>query len=188
MPKNRGKINYWFICAFGLSSISTVFHPSLIGLLVLNSIIFGFTAAIYNHKLNFLFDFINRLFDRRLTQVIYLVASIVCILDASSSPANAAFFDKAEKFMKIAFKNSDSTANIDVVIALVFNVLRALVLIYFAVALIDVVQKIRRDEDWQAVARTPLTILMVLTVADVLSGMIVGDTGQGGGQGGVQQI
>ena len=57
-----------------------------------------------------------------------------------------------------------------------FNVLRALYLLYIAVALIGVVNAVRKDEDWQTVARTPLLVVVAVTIADVLTGFIIGDT------------
>ena len=62
----------------------------------------------------------------------------------------------------------------ELTIALIFNIFRALVILYLAVALIGVVDKMRRDEDWQTAARAPLIILVVLTLGDTLSGMIIG--------------
>jgi hypothetical protein len=56
----------------------------------------------------------------------------------------------------------------------VFNVLRALYLLYIAVALIGVINAVRKDEDWQVVARTPLLVVIAVTIADVLTSFIIG--------------
>ena len=62
--------------------------------------------------------------------------------------------------------------------ALVFNVLRAVYLLYIAVSLIGVINAVRKDEDWQSIARTPLLVVVAVTIADVLTGFIIGDTKQ----------
>jgi hypothetical protein len=51
-------------------------------------------------------------------------------------------------------------------------------LLYLGIALVRVVCAVRQDEDWQAVARTPLIILLTVAVSDVLTTVIVG-TGTG---------
>jgi hypothetical protein len=65
------------------------------------------------------------------------------------------------------------TANASL-IKLVFNVLRALYLLYLGISLVRVVYSVRQDEDWQAIARTPLLILLTVSVADILTTTIVG--------------
>ncbi len=158
----------WFICAIGLSSISLFFNPSLIGIVLLNLIIFGFAKVIYSDKLNLLFNFINKF-----RKIICIILGTSCTIDTLSTPVKAQFFVKAEDFFKTSF-NNDGTEGMELTIALIFNIFRALVILYLAVALIGVVDKMRRDEDWQTAARAPLIILVVLTLGDTLSGMIIG--------------
>ena len=174
-------INSWFICAIGLSSVSLFFNPSLIGIVLLNLIIFGFTAVIYSDELNFLFYLINKF-----RKIIYIIFGTSCTIDTLSIPAKAQFYVKAEKFFVNSF-NSDTTQDMGSVITLIFNVFRALILLYLAIALIGVVDKMRKDDDWQTASRAPLIILVVLTIGDTLSGMIIGDqagTSPGGATGG----
>jgi hypothetical protein len=92
-------------------------------------------------------------------------------IDYFSVPAAAQFFGKAETFFKnnLAQGTGGSTA-----VSLVFNVLRALYLLYIAVALIGVINAVRKDEDWQVVARTPLLVVIAVTIADVLTNFIIG--------------
>ncbi len=138
--------------------------------MLLNLIIFGFAKVIYSDKLNSLFNFINKF-----RKIICIILGTSCTIDTLSIPVRAQFFGKAEDFFKNVFTGED-TANMDVTIALVFNIFRALVILYLAVALIGVVEKMRRDEDWQTAARAPLIILVVLTLGDSLSAMIIGNT------------
>jgi hypothetical protein len=84
-------------------------------------------------------------------------------------PADAQFFGKAEEFFGSGGLGVDQTAT-----KMVFNVLRALYILYLAVAFVGVINAVRQDEDWQTVARTPVLVVVVVTVADVLTGLIVG--------------
>ena len=53
--------------------------------------------------------------------------------------------------------------------------LRAIFLLYIAISLIGVGNAVRKDEDWQSVARTPLLVVIAVVVADVLTGFVIGD-------------
>lgn len=61
------------------------------------------------------------------------------------------------------------------VIPLIFNVLRGLFLLYLGIALVKVINAAREDEDWKQLARTPLIILIAVTMGDVLAGLIIGN-------------
>jgi hypothetical protein len=67
--------------------------------------------------------------------------------------------------------------NAEQVIPLVFNVLRGLFVLYLGISLVRVVQAARQDDDWQNLARTPLIILIAVSMGDILAGMIVGGGG-----------
>lgn len=88
-------------------------------------------------------------------------------LNYFTPPAHALFFSAAEDFFNQEF-NLSSTA-----IGIVFATLRALYLLYIAVALINVVNSVRQDDDWQVAARLPILVVIVVTVADVLTELIV---------------
>ena len=60
-------------------------------------------------------------------------------------------------------------------IALFFNVLRALFLLYLGISLVRIVNAARNDEDWQNLARTPLIISVTIVVGDILTGLITGN-------------
>ncbi|MBW4586909.1 hypothetical protein G7B40_024050 [Aetokthonos hydrillicola Thurmond2011] len=103
------------------------------------------------------------------------VAAILSLfwLDYFADPAQAQFFKRAEDF----FKNNLSQGgggNSSAAVSLVFNVLRAVYLLYIAVSLIGVINAVRKDEDWQSIARTPLLVVVAVTIADVLTAFIIG--------------
>ncbi len=110
---------------------------------------------------------------------IFAVAIIFCAfwLDYFANPAQAQFFRKAEDFFKNNLtQGTGGDSNTQAAVSLIFNVLRALYLLYIAVSLIGVINAVRKDEDWQSVARTPLLVVVAVTVADVLTGFVIGDS------------
>ncbi|MBF2063261.1 MAG: hypothetical protein IGS39_02335 [Calothrix sp. C42_A2020_038] len=94
-------------------------------------------------------------------------------LDWFANPAAAQFFSKAEIFFKNNLADASQSGATNAV-SLVFNVIRALYLLYIAVSLVGVVNAVRKDEDWQVVARTPLLVVIAVTIADVLTSFITG--------------
>lgn len=107
---------------------------------------------------------------------ILAIAIILCAfwLDYFAAPAQAQFFGKAEDFFKNTLTQGVTNSGTQSAVGLVFNVLRALYLLYIAVALIGVVNAVRKDEDWQNIARTPLLVVVAVTIADVLTGFVIG--------------
>ena len=166
--KIEPKIYDWFLAVIGLLIIDIAVFPSLTGFAILGLISIGSVTVICRDKSFFIFDIINRFaYKRIIANIAYIMGGTLCVLDALSTPANALFLKGAEDFMKKSFKDVDDA------IALTFNVLRGLVLIYLAIALIDVVGKMQRNEDWQTAARTPLIVLMVVVIGDVISDLII---------------
>jgi hypothetical protein len=96
-------------------------------------------------------------------------------LDYFADPAFAQFFGKAETFFKNSLsQGSTESNNATPAISLIFNVLRALYLLYIAISLVGVINAVRKDDDWQVIARTPLMVVIAVTIADVLTGFITG--------------
>lgn len=82
-------------------------------------------------------------------------------------PAHAAFYSAAEAFMSSSFPQA-ATA-----VPLIFNALRAIFLIYTAIALISVLQSFRQGDEWLSVARSPAAVVVVVALGDVLTTIIV---------------
>jgi hypothetical protein len=98
-------------------------------------------------------------------------------LDHFAIPAHAQFFGRAEDFFRNTLtEGTEGGAGTDTAVSLIFNVLRAIYLLYIAVSLIGVINALRKDEDWQSIARVPLLVVVAVTVADVLTGFVIGDT------------
>lgn len=106
------------------------------------------------------------------------VSAILCLfwLDYFAIPAQAQFFGKAESFFQNTLtQGAESTGNTQIAVSLIFNVLRAIYLLYIAVSLVGVINAVRKDEDWQSIARVPLLVVVAVTVADVLTGFVIGN-------------
>ncbi|NEU71594.1 hypothetical protein PI95_003095 [Hassallia byssoidea VB512170] len=96
-------------------------------------------------------------------------------LDYFAVPAQAQFFSRAEGFFKQNLTTGDGAVNNGTqAVSLIFNVLRAIYLLYIAVSLVGVINAVRKDEDWQTIAKTPLLVVVAVTIADVLTGFIIG--------------
>jgi hypothetical protein len=100
--------------------------------------------------------------------LVMLGALVFAFLNLFAAPANAQFFQNAEDFFTSTFTSSGAA------IPIVFNTLRALYIIYLAIAFIGVFNSVRQDEDWQTAARTPIIVVICVTLADILTGLITG--------------
>ena len=119
--------------------------------------------------------------------------ALIWLLDLTAAPAHAQFFIATEEWLRSSFPiggtgggagggaGAGGAGGTDIY-ALVFNTLRAIFVLYLAIALVRVIAAARNDEDWQNLARTPLIILVTVTLGDILATLIVGQgTGTGGG-------
>jgi hypothetical protein len=84
-------------------------------------------------------------------------------------PAQAQFFNKTQTWMTGAIPGIDTG-----LVGLIFNVLRSLFVIYLGIGLVKVIQSARNDDDWQQMARTPLILVVTVTMGDILAGIITG--------------
>jgi hypothetical protein len=100
--------------------------------------------------------------------LLVLGALTFALIDLLAGPAHAQFFQNAQDFFTDTFTSSGDA------IPIVFNTLRALYIVYLAVAFIGVFNAVRQDEDWLAAARTPILVVITVTLADILTGLITG--------------
>ncbi|WP_013320639.1 hypothetical protein [Gloeothece verrucosa] len=108
--------------------------------------------------------------NRKIKRAFLLILGtlVFALLNLIARPAQAQFFQNAEEFFNTTFTSSGAA------IPLVFNTLRALYIVYLAVAFIGVFNSVRQDEDWVAAARTPILVVITVTLADILTGLITG--------------
>jgi len=108
--------------------------------------------------------------------------SVLTITLASIEPAHALFFSSAESYIKNNVKLSgiDNSAFTSM-ISFVFVILRLSFLIYIGVAVVQIIQKGREQEDWISLARTPAIVAGSVFIGDAMAGMVVGDGSASGG-------
>ena len=152
--------------------LDVVISPSLISISTFCISILGVTAIILRRELDGFLNTITKFSGRyKVTSSALTVLSTFLLLDAFSSPAQAQFFQSAETWMTGQFTGADEA------ITLSFNVLRGLFILYLGISLVRVVQAARQDEDWQNLARTPMIILIAVTMGDILANLIIGGGG-----------
>ncbi len=84
-----------------------------------------------------------------------------------AAPAQALFFQNAENFFNTNFTSSTDATGI------VFASLRGIYILYIAVSLIGVINSVRQDEDWLATAKMPTIVVVSVTLADILTDVII---------------
>ncbi|GAX38805.1 hypothetical protein [Nodularia sp. NIES-3585] len=120
------------------------------------------------------FEKLQRKHGVNLYGILFSILTIICFLDFATSPASAQFFNNAQTWMNQSFGTAAGNNQTTEVIDLVFNLLRGLFLIYVGIALVQIVQAARNDEDWKTLARTPLIIVLAVFVGDLVTGLLVG--------------
>jgi succinate dehydrogenase/fumarate reductase cytochrome b subunit len=104
-------------------------------------------------------------------------AGILSIMGGSAvllqAPVFAQFFQPAETFVA-GFDGMDAG-----VVTLVFNSIRAIFIFYLLFGLVQVLNAVRKEEEWKDLAKTPLIVLLVGVLADILTGLISGVGGGG---------
>lgn len=107
--------------------------------------------------------------------------SVISVILLGTEPAAAQFFNKTQQWVENTLSKDASGSgsgsggnNVKTMVALTFNVLRFIFVIYLGIALVKVIQAAREGEDWQTLARTPAIILLTVTLGDMLGSMITG--------------
>jgi len=163
-----------WIIVLAITVFNAIVNPNLASFVIVSLGILATVTVAWIHNFNSLFTFLEKLSRYyRFSTPIFIILGTFILLDALSTPAQAQFFQNAETWMTGQFTGAGEA------IPLVFNVLRGLFLIYLGISLVKVIQASRQDEDWQNLARTPMIILIAVTVGDILANLIIG--GGGGG-------
>ncbi|NEP56928.1 MAG: hypothetical protein F6K31_07860 [Symploca sp. SIO2G7] len=98
-----------------------------------------------------------------------LTASSIAYFFSTATPAQAQFYQESEIFLTSCFPAAA------VAISLIMNILRAFFLLYLAIALVRAITTVlQQGGDLAPVITPPLIVTAVLTLGDVLSGLIIG--------------
>lgn len=91
------------------------------------------------------------------------------------APAHAQFLEAAETgALEIVTGLGDGGENLQGIIEFIFGALRLLLVIYMAIALIQIVNAARQGEEWKDLMRTPLMVILVVVIGDFIAGVIFG--------------
>lgn len=86
---------------------------------------------------------------------------------AFSGQAHALWLEDIETWMTDSFPNTTDIA------ALVFNVIRAIVVVLLAVSAVQVFMAIKRQEGLFEAAKLPIVTLLILEVVDITAGFVI---------------
>ncbi|MGB8700190.1 MAG: hypothetical protein WCD18_12300 [Thermosynechococcaceae cyanobacterium] len=114
-----------------------------------------------------------RLLDRLPAANQVLLAGIILLASIGYffvMPADAVFLDKACGLLDSVFKSSGASVN---PVVITINIIRAMFILYLAIALIQVFNSMRQDEDWQMAVRAPVLAVLVIVIVDVISTLVV---------------
>ena len=170
--QNQLPVSVLMVVAAFLLLVDMIVSASLLSFGALLLGVTGTAVLIWKDELSGLFKWVGVVNRRyKLPSIVFVLVAALFLLDCMARPASAQFFQGAQTWMAGQFPQAAE------VIPLVFNVLRGLFLVYLGISLVKVVQAARNDEDWQTLARTPLIIVIAVTVAEVLTGLIIGGSG-----------
>jgi hypothetical protein len=159
-----------------LNSVLMLLSMSLHGVMLGGLILAGAMAVVFQSQINELltkFEKKQRKYGVNIYAILFAMLTVVFLVDFASAPAHAQFFQQAETWIRTSgFANNNNT-DTNRVITGVFNILRILFLLYIAVSVVNVIQAVRRDEDWASAARTPLVVLTGVFAADFLTALII---------------
>ncbi|MBD2458300.1 hypothetical protein H6G80_30065 [Nostoc sp. FACHB-87] len=175
--KNNKIMKNSTIALMGITGVLMIVEMSVHNILLGGFMIVGAIAVAIPKQTQALltnFEKIQRKYGVNLYAVLFTVLAIVFVLDFAHAPADAQFFQRAQTWMNGVFNNAGGNAQTQLVVALFFNVLRGLFLLYLGISIVRIIQAARNDEDWQSLARTPLIIVLAVFVADLATGLIIG--------------
>lgn len=96
------------------------------------------------------------------------------VLTTTTMPAHAVFLGRLCSLMlSVVNVGGAGMGQVDDLIRATVNVVRALFVLYLAIALIGVFNQMQRDEEWQVAARTPLLAVVIVGIVEAISTLIV---------------
>jgi len=106
--------------------------------------------------------------------------TILYFFSVGMLPAQAFFLGKLCGLMSSVVDSMGTTGTggetIKNLIRATVNVVRALFILYLAIALVGVFNQMQRDEEWQVAARTPLLALIIVGIIEGISALIVSNS------------
>ncbi|MBD2498354.1 hypothetical protein H6G75_29145 [Nostoc sp. FACHB-280] len=158
-----------------VNGVLMISEMSLHGVMLGGLILSASMAVIFQKQINELvnlWDKKGRSYRINIYGILFAILSLVFMLDFAAAPANAQFFQQAQNWITTTGFGGALNPDTAATVVGIFNILRILFLLYVAVSVVNVIQAVRRDEDWASAARTPLIILVGVFGADFLTTLI----------------
>lgn len=163
-------------------AVEGAFTPALLTIAI--GISLGFTIAA--KQTSWMEDTkFNRFLQREgiVPVIALLTISALCLYFLMTpEPAMAQFFNHAQtkltegdEALSGFLAGTDASAeNLNKFINLIFVAYRFVIIIYLGTSLVKVIGAMREDEDWKSAAKIPALVLVVLSIADIASVLILG--------------
>ncbi|MDZ8264101.1 hypothetical protein [Nostoc sp. ChiQUE01b] len=165
------------VALMGVAGALMIAEMSLHNMMMGGLIIVTAVAVTYQKEFTKLLTGIDskqRKYGVNLYAILFCLLAFVFVLDFASAPASAQFFNNAQGWLTENFPNAAGNAQTEQTIETVFNIIRALFLLYIAISIVNIIQAVRRDEDWATPARTPFIMVVAVFAADILTGLVAG--------------
>ncbi|PZD70573.1 hypothetical protein C1752_10580 [Acaryochloris thomasi RCC1774] len=121
---------------------------------------------------------IARRFSKYIARLTAAIFGFVGFTALTTAPVRAQFLNGGREFFTTSFPDTTELTN------LLFNVLLGVYVIYIAVSAFRVFGAMRSEEggEWLEIAKTPLKIILSITVIDSMIALVVSGGGGGGGE------
>ena len=153
------KASRWTTAALGMAAIDLVFRDPI---LMSIGVIGGLTKLAYPH--------LKKVGGNKRKLHLAMVGGVATVtamgLHLQISSAQALFFEEAESFLSTTFDLSGDA------VATIFNVFRAVYVVYLIYSAISIWTAYNRDEDWMSVAKAPIVIFVGGTLIDAVTTII----------------
>lgn len=163
------------VALMGVAGALMIAEMSLHNIMMGGLIIATAVAVIFQKEFTSLLSLVDkkqRKYKVNFYAILFCLLGFVFLLDFASAPAQAQFFNNAENWLTQNFPNATGNLQTVATIQTVFDIVRALFLLYVAIAIVNIIQAVRRDEDWATPARTPFIMVVAVFAADVLTALI----------------
>lgn len=171
---NKYLISLIIIILLVVSVIAFVFLGTLDVGIILIQIQWLFNYIINLNNRYQVTGFINKIYSHPIGGLIIIVSGTCYAIYALAQPDGTQLFQITQTWI------SNQLAAVSMIIASAFFLLRAMLIIYLSISLVQILQAAMQGEDWRSHARIPLMIIAIITISNILLGLINFVTGSAG--------
>ena len=128
----------------------------------------------------FMFAQLYQKIGRKRRAMCFVVTGLLAtLLFTNGGVANAQFLQNAETFFTAGATQFNLGTSIDLLIGLIFWIIRGAFVIGVAIALLPAIQAAREGEEWRTLAKTPMIIVGIVLAGSTSVDFLVGGAGAG---------